>query len=318
MVNRKNTLLRPSSPASAAIDYPETLPPSTSSIKLKFSLLPQLLWLAAALFLILSLFDFKRAASDAPSPIPPPSNEGQAIYLVLDQSGSMEGSKIDSLKKVSEQFISSRPGDLLGVVAFARSAQVISPLTLDHTLVLDALKNLKVIKDPEQNGTAIGYAIYKTANLIAATRQFSEGRYKLKGAVMVLVTDGLQDPNSLDNNNPLRNQDIPEAAGFAKEQNIRLYIINIDPKMSLDQYSAHRSQMTKAAESTGGQFYLADTPDVLSYVFAEINKLEKISLPQAPVAPPGKSTAPFFIFLSLCSFVGALFLQTTFFRRLPG
>ncbi len=317
MDNRKNSFSRPNSPITASIDFPEELPPSTS-LKFKFSLFPQVLWFITIFLLILGLLDFKRASTDALPPIPPQSNEGQAIYLVLDQSGSMEGSKIDSLKRVAQEFIVSRPTDLLGIVAFARAAQVVSPLTLDHALVLDGLQKIKIVKDPEQNGTAIGYAIYKTANLIAATRQFSEGRYRLKGAVMVLVTDGLQDPNALDNNNPLRNQDIPEAAAFAKQQNIHLYIINIEPNMALDQYSAHRNQMRKAAESTGGKFYLADNPDILSEVFSSINKLEKTSLPPTPLAPPGKSTAPFFIFAALCTFVGAVLLQSTYFRRLPG
>lgn len=284
---------------------------------MKFSLLPHLLWIVTAVLLVISLFDFEKAPKKDLPLVHPPSNEGQAIYLILDQSGSMEGPKLQTLKQVARAFIQSRPSDLLGLVAFARTANVLAPLTLDHELVLEALQDLQVVQDPDQNGTAIGYAIYKTANLIAATRQFSQGRYNLKGAVMVLVTDGLQDPNSLDNDNPLRNQDIPEAADFAKEQNIHLYIINIEPSMSSDQYAAHRSQMRKAAESTGGQFFLADTPDLLTDVFNSINKLEKTSLPPLPIRPPGESTAPFFIMLAFLTMMGAIVLQTTVFRRFP-
>lgn len=300
-----------------SIDFPEPLPPS-SSVRLKVSFLPNFLWFLTAVFLVLSLFDFKRAPKDDLAIVNPPSNEGQAIYLVLDQSGSMEGAKLSTLKQVAETFIRSRPADLLGVVAFARTANVLSPLTLDHTLVLQALKNLQAVRAPEQNGTAIGYAIYKTASLIAATRQFMQGQYNLKGAVMVLVSDGLQDPNSLDNDNPLRNQDIPEAAAFAKEQNVHLYMINIDPSISLDQYTAHRNQMRKAAESTGGQFFLADTSNMLAEVFKDINNLEKTALPPPPIKPPGESTAPLFIVLAVISLFGAVLLQSTLLRRLPG
>lgn len=299
------------------IDFPEPLPP-TSSVRLKFSFLPNFLWLLTAVFLVLSLIGFERPPRKDLPLMTPPSNEGQAIYLILDQSGSMEGAKLTTLKEVAEKFIRSRPSDLLGVVAFARTANVLAPLTLDHALVLKALKSLKAIQASDQNGTAIGYAIYKTANLIAATRQFMQGQYHLKGAVMVLVTDGLQDPNPLDNDNPLRNQDIPEAAAFAKEQNIHLYIINIDPSISLDQYTAHRNQMRKAAESTGGQFYLADTSDMLAEVFKAINGLEKTSLPPPPIVPPGESLSPLFIALAVLSLLGAVFLQTTALRRLPG
>lgn len=299
------------------VDFPEPLPHRTS-IKLRFSPLPNLLWFVTAILLIAGLFNFTKAPNKDLPLINPPSNEGQAIYLVLDQSGSMEGPKIQSLKQVAKAFIESRPGDLLGVVAFARTANVLAPLTLDHALVLDALKNLTVVTTPDENGTAIGYAIYKTANLIAATRQFMQGKFRLKGAVIVLVTDGLQDPNALDNDNPLRSQDIPEAAAFAKEQNIHLYIINVEPTMSLDQYAAHRNQMRKAAESTGGQFYLADTSDVLADVFKAINTLEKTTLPPPPVIPPGESMTPLFIALAILTMLAAIVLQTTVFRRFPG
>lgn len=299
------------------VNFPEPLP-KRSSIKLRFSLLPQLLWIATGVLLVIALFNFTKPPRRDHPLVPPPPNEGQAVYLVLDQSGSMEGSKIQALKKVAGAFVVSRPSDLIGVVAFARTATVLTPLTLDHTLVLDALNHLDVVKNPAQNGTAIGYAIYKTANLIAATRQFMQGKYRLKGAVIILVTDGLQDPNALDNNNPLRSQDIPEGAAFAKEQNIHLYMINVEPTMSLDQYAAHRSQMRKAAESTGGQFYLADTPDVLADVFKSISSLEKTTLPPPPVYPPGESTAPLFIAWAVVVMLAAIILQTTVFKRFPG
>jgi Ca-activated chloride channel family protein len=299
------------------VDFPEPLPRG-KSIKLRFASLPNLLWALTAIFLIAGLFNFTKAPRKDQPLVSPPSNEGQAIYLVLDQSGSMEGSKIQSLKQVAKSFIESRPSDLLGVVAFARTANVLAPLTLDHSLVLEELKNLTVVKAPEENGTAIGYAIYKTANLIAATRQFMQGKFKLKGAVIVLVTDGLQDPNALDNDNPLRSQDIPEAAAFAKEQNIHLYIINVEPSMSSDQYEAHRNQMRKATESTGGQFYLAGTSDTLVDVFKAINTLEKTTLPPPPVIPPGESLTPLFITLAVLTMLTAIVLQTTVLRRFPG
>lgn len=298
------------------IQFPEILPPN-SSLRVKSSFIPRLLWWISALFLILALLDIKKPPPKLETPISPPSNEGQAIYLVLDQSGSMEGTKMNTLKTVVDGFIQGRPSDLLGIVAFARTANVLVPLTLDHSLLLDSLKDLKAIQDPMRNGTAIGYAIYKTAGLIAATKQFMKGTYDLKGSAIVLVTDGLQDPNALDNENSLRNQDIPEAAAFAKENEIHLYIINIDPTMSLDQYTAHRNQMRKAAESTGGEFYLADDSETLKEVFEAINRLEKSVIPPPPLQPPGESTAPIFILLSLLTLFLAIFLETTLFRKVP-
>ncbi len=159
---------------------------------------------------------------------------------------------METLRRVASEFVRGRPSDMLGIVSFARTASVVTPLTLDHAQVLDGLKELQVVPSQDQDGTAIGYAIYKTATLIAATEQFMKGKFEIKGAAILLVTDGLQDPNPLDNENSLRNQDIPEAADYAKEQKIKLYIINIDPSITMDQFAPHRNQMRTAAESTGG------------------------------------------------------------------
>lgn len=115
--------------------------------------------------------------------------EGIAIYLVLDQSGSMkekvEGSnltKIDILKNFTRDFIKGnpsvglpgRPNDLIGLIFFARAAQIEAPLTLDHNAILDRLSHFDAVKTEEEDGTSIGYALFKAVNLIAATRDYAE------------------------------------------------------------------------------------------------------------------------------------------------
>jgi len=183
--------------------------------------------------------------------------EGIAMYLVLDQSGSMAESveatnetgrrelipKIDLLKQVTKQFILKHPSDLIGLVSFARVPRVLVPLTLDQEALLKQLAQIQVVKNPEEDGTAMGYAIYKTANLLSATRYFAndlqqEGRppYTIKSAVIIVVTDGFQDPSRLDQGNRLRTMELDDAAAYAKSQNIRLYVVNIDPALS----TAHR------------------------------------------------------------------------------
>jgi len=295
---------------------------------------------------------------------PPPANstnrepptEGIAIYLILDQSGSMKEevpvqlpsgaiqmeSKIDLLKQVTKEFIvgdpslglDGRPNDLIGLIFFARAARVMVPLTLDHDAVLEQLAKFQPIQDPTQDGTSIGYAIFKTANLIAATRHYAEElikkgepAYTIKNSIMILITDGLQSPSPLDQGKRLRNMDIPEAAAYAKEKGIHLYIVNIEPGLSTEEFAPFRHIMEKAAQSTGGKFYLVSGGTNLEDIYRDIDSLEKSKIP----APPGVviekdkrpdlyrrlSFYPYLIaFGLLCLFLG-IGLDTTLLRRVP-
>ena len=171
-------------------------------------------------------------------------SEGVALYLVLDRSGSMEQelrvytekgeqliTRLDYLKVITNQFIAGnkqaglkgREGDMLGLIAFSRTPQVLSPLTLDHDHLLKQLAAFKKVSSQNEDGTAIGYAILKTANLIAATRHYAEelrgeGRpaYEIKETAIILVTDGLQSVHPHDQAHALRSVPILRAAAYAK------------------------------------------------------------------------------------------------------
>ena len=50
------------------------------------------------------------------------------VVLVLDRSGSMEGTSEDTAKTATEEFVRNmRPGDMLGVVGFSDTATPIYP-----------------------------------------------------------------------------------------------------------------------------------------------------------------------------------------------
>ncbi len=230
--------------------------------------------------------------------------EGLAIYFILDQSGSMREeidfsiqglsakhvTRIEALKFFTTQFISGnqelglkgRPDDLIGIVSFARVPKVISPLTLDHEEVKKQLKEFAPIANSIEEGTAIGYAIYKTAHTIAATEHFSreilgqdKPAYDIKSTIMILVTDGLQNPSSEDLEHPIRRIGVKEAAEFAKEKGIRLYIINIQPQLDFIQRRNERNSQKEAAELTGGQFFLASDAQALHRIYRVIDGLER-------------------------------------------
>lgn len=318
-----------------------------------------------SLALLLTAFIDPRLYIEQPGPIEPDnqnlSSEGIALYLVLDQSGSMketisvssaglpkQSSKMDLLKKLTTQFIegdpqaglTGRPNDLIGLVGFARTARLVAPLTLDRRLVVEKLNRFDAVKDKTEDGTAIGYAIYKTTNLIASTRNFAKDligkgkpAYEIKSSVIVLVTDGMQDPNPADIGSRWRWIDPLEAAEFAKSNDVKLYIVNVEPALNSDKFSANRSQMRKTAEITGGKFFMLSQNSSLRDIYAEIDHLEKSSLPmqqellnhlrkklsldELPNIYTRVSFYPYLIALGLACLVVWAALETAFLRRLP-
>ena len=104
---------------------------------------------------------------------------GIDIVLGLDVSGSMQAldfmvdnsriNRIAVVKAVVAKFIDERPNDRIGLIAFAASPYIVSPLTLDHDWLLQNLERVNVgIGD---DGTAIGSAIAAAVNHLRKRRR---------------------------------------------------------------------------------------------------------------------------------------------------
>lgn len=323
-----------------------------SSWRSRLASLPIKLNLAALVCLMIAFIDPHFLLPKSPFshqqslPLHELPTEGIAIYLVLDQSGSMAESvkateangqrksipKIDLLKRVTKQFILDHPSDLIGLVSFARVPRVLVPLTLDQETLIKQLSQIQVVKNPEKDGTAIGYAIYKTTNLLSTTRYFAndlqqEWRppYTIKSAIIIVVTDGFQDPSRLDQGNRLRTMELDDAATYAKSQNIRLYVVNIDPALSTAQYAPQRRQLQAITTLTGGQFYLVSDTQELQDIYAAIDRLEKGTISQeAHLQTLDQKSAyirfslyPLFIWLGLGCLFFAFLLESVVLRRIP-
>lgn len=343
---------------------------SSKSWKERFSNLPELLKWVAFCTLLLACIDPKihieRQLGDQKS-LPPPSGQlatqGIAIYIVLDQSGSMSqqitvrrpdghyvtGTKIDLLRQATKDFITGnsafglkgRPNDLIGLVEFARTAHVKVPLTLDRKTLLDAVAAFDVVKDPSQDGTAIGYAILKTARLIAATREYArdligqgKAAYEIKNSAIILVTDGMQDPNPDDKNSRWRQMDPMEVAQTLKELGIHVYIINIEPQFTSEEFAPHRRQLQRAAEATGGKFFMIGSSGTnITDIYAAIDTIEKSTLPiDEELVKALKETiakenlpglyrtlflAPYLIAMAMACLLLGILLECTLLRRVP-
>lgn len=302
--------------------------------------LPKRLYQAMILLFALAFLD---PHLSIPKPLtsarkPPPSTEGIAIYLLVDQSGSMaqpligsrdSTTKMDFLKKITKNFITDRSSDLIGLVSFARTPQVLAPLTLDQDALLRQLDKIDVVKTQEEDGTALGYAIFKTAHLIVATRHFAQSlgsdknsNYNIKNAIIVTITDGFQDPNILDRGNRLRTIELDEMARYLQAEKIKLYIVNIDPMMGSEQYAPHRRQLERIVAQTGGQFFLVQHPKDLQTFYNTINELEKSSIQDQarqsnPVSYQRISFYPFLLGLGLLCLFVAWILDSTLLKKGP-
>jgi Ca-activated chloride channel family protein len=195
--------------------------------------------------------------------------------------------------------------------------------------LLQKLEELKPLMDEKDRGTAIGYAVFKTVNLIVGTRNYAQDlkgkgkpAYEIKNAIIVLITDGFQNINPGDTDKRLRTIDVREAAKYAKENGIRLYVINVDANMAKEEFTPHRKIMQNVTELTGGQFFIVGTNQSLEDIYHDIDRLEKDLLPnEAILQPPEAYTRisyyPYFLGLGLIALALSLILSTTLLRRFP-
>ncbi len=312
------------------------------SLRLKLAPLPSLLQKLALIALMIAFIDphlsipHEPAGTNKPEETP---TKGIAIYLLLDRSGSMSGEvstpsgqmpKVDLLKKVTATFVQDHPSDLIGLIGFARVPEIILPLTLDQGDLLTKLSQFHIVTDPNEDGTAMGYAIFKAANLIAATRDFAKNlpidarpAYEIKNSIIVVVTDGLQDPNRLDYNNRLRTIELDDAAKYAKSQGIRVYIVNVDPSIANEEFAPQRKQMQEITELTGGELFLVDESTGLEEAYRAIDSLVKEKIPLAVTLPEEKSTHErislfyYFIGFALMLIFLSITIDSLVIRRVP-
>src|SRR5205085_10380201 len=115
------------------------------------------------------------------------SQAGIDVVLALDASNSMLARderpvRLTKLKEVSHRLRDLSPNDRFGIVAFAGSAYVLTPLTIDDAALNLFLDNL----DPTvvgQVGSSISSAITMSLRLLASSKSEAE-------KAIVLMSDG--------------------------------------------------------------------------------------------------------------------------------
>jgi Ca-activated chloride channel family protein len=209
------------------------------------------------------------------------SASGIDIMIALDVSLSMDiddfvdegqrAKRIDVAKAVVDDFISRRPDDRMGLVAFAGRPRDASPITLDHKWLRRALNELRLNDQFErgtvkEQGTAIGSALAAAASRLDAR--------DAKSKIILLITDGASNSGKI---SPV------EAAEHAKTLGVKIYTIAIGTKEGRVDRSIMRfpyqefdiPTLKKIASLTGGEHYWAQNLKSLRETFTTINQLEK-------------------------------------------
>ncbi len=203
------------------------------------------------------------------------TTEGIDIILTIDVSGSMLArdftpDRLEAAKNVATEFISARPYDRIGLTVFAGESFTQCPLTTDHAVLINLLREVKsgVIED----GTAIGVGLATAINRIKDSDAISK--------VVILLTDGVNNRGSID---PMT------AAEIAKTFGIRVYTVGVGSKGYADypvqtpfgvRYQKMLAEideplLQKIAELTGGRYFRAVDNTSLRRIYEEIDKLEK-------------------------------------------
>jgi Ca-activated chloride channel homolog len=206
---------------------------------------------------------------------------GIDIMIAFDVSLSMDiddfidnGRRVkrfDVAKAVVDDFISRRPDDRIGLVAFAGRPRDASPITLDHKWLRNALAELRLNDQFDrgtikEQGTAIGSALAAAASRLDAR--------DAKSKIIVLITDGANNSGKI---SPI------EAAEHAKTLGIKIYTIAIGTKEGRVDRSIMRfpyqefdiPTLRKIAELTGAEHYWAQNLRTLRETFTTIDELEK-------------------------------------------
>ncbi|MEZ4904046.1 MAG: VWA domain-containing protein [Spirosomataceae bacterium] len=196
------------------------------------------------------------------------------IMMALDISDSMLEkdllpNRLISAKSVAKSFISGRLQDRIGLVLFAGEAFTLCPLTNDYELLYGFLEeiNHRMISVA---GTAVG------SSLAVCINRLRESTAKSK--VVILLSDGENTAGNLD---PIT------AAKLAKAFSVRVYTIAIGREnigkvvkdsLNILPNAPDEGTLQKIARATNGKFYRATDNAVLTDIFRQIDRLERVNV----------------------------------------
>jgi Ca-activated chloride channel family protein len=295
------------------------------SLRTRLARLPAVLLALASLALAIALAGPR--TGDATTSI---QREGIAIAMIVDRSGSMQArdfheadvsvSRLAAVKGVFREFVlggtvgSGRPDDLIGLVSFARYADGLCPLTLDHGNLVAILDQVEIVAEPGEDGTAIGEGLALAVERLR--------RYPARSRVAILLTDGASNAGDV---GPL------QAADLAAQYGIKVYAIGAGTtgfapvpvrtrggRTVLQRAFVETDEKTleAIANRTGGRYFHAADAEGLAAIVAEIDRLERSEITEVRYL---QFEYHFAAFVGMGAGLIALstLLSSTLLRRLP-
>jgi Ca-activated chloride channel homolog len=245
----------------------------------------------------------------------PPAPPGRDLMLVLDISSSMAAddlapgrTRLVIGKQVAREFVRGRDHDRIGLVTFARFADLRCPLTSDRDALGEILGGLELVaKESPEDATAIGAAVGTAAVALRRTARAQQA--------IVLVTDGEENVAG-----PLAPEEVAplHAAQLCRDAGIRVHgiVVGAGNQKSDGRFVAlDTTAVQQLASTTGGKFFTATDAAALASVWAAIDALET-----APAVATGIVVRDVFswaVAAALVLFAVARGLAATLLRRLP-
>ena len=228
----------------------------------RFRLAPQrtrwLRWGLYGLALLLALLALGRPQAWIPT-----LAERSNVVLVMDVSFSMqaddvEPNRLEAAKVAAKLFIDHIPRNMyVGLVSFAQTAQIESPLSRNHKGVQEQVRLLAL-----RDTTAIGEGLVEGLELFDL-----KGRKALIPSTIILLSDG-------------RNKmgiDPKEAAHRAANLGVIVHTIGVG---STDAFASRlvpgegfdEGELRAISEITGGQFFTAESAEALKKIYQELGQ----------------------------------------------
>jgi len=237
------------------------------------------LWLEAVALLLLVVGMARPVLVEAE----PPERLGRDVLLCFDRSSSMAAMDLDPAasrlavgKQLAAEFVARRRDDRIGMVTFARFADLVCPPTVDHAAVRELLAAIGLVDaEGPEDATAIGAAVGMAASLLQ--------RSDTAGKVIVLLTDGEENVATASAPEEIA----PLHAGqWCRDHGVRVHVIALGKgEQSADgSWNAlDTTAIRQLAKISGGRFFPAADAAALRAVYAEIDRLEAVQFAEPGV-----------------------------------
>ncbi len=245
-------------------------------------------------------------------------NKGQGIDIILcmDVSGSMLANdflptRLDVSKQMAAEFVQQRPIDEIGLVIFSGESFTQFPLSTDHAALLEQIKGIR--SGMLIDGTVIGEGLATSVERLSSS--------KAKSKIIILLTDGNEQPPETRLIDPLT------ALEIAKAKGVKVYTIGMgtlggntveEKGVSKSRQSGFLDEglLKKMASQTGGEYFRAVDKESLQQIYKQIDRLEKSEI---EVVSKTKYAEYFIYFIMAALFFLALdiILRYTVLRSFP-